>query len=63
MNSEKKERFKIPDIHGLGDRKMSKNSNRLEINSNRGAPAKSIMSTRSRGPSVNDILARRKESI
>ena len=63
LNSEKKDRFKIPEIQGFGDRKMSKNSNRLEINSNRGAPARSIMSTRSKGPSVNDILAKRKESI
>ena len=72
LNSEKKDRFRIPEIDGFGDRKLSKNSknsnllgtssNKFEFNSNKGA-AKSIMSKRSQGTTVNDILARRKESM
>ena len=66
LNSEKKGGFLIPDIEGVKDRKNSQNRNLLSVNSNRfelasnKGPGKSIMSTRSRGPSVNDILARRK---
>ena len=56
LNSEKKDRFRIPEVDGFGERKMSKNSknsnllgagsNRFELTSNKGA-AKSIMSKRS----------------
>ena len=56
LNSEKKDRFRIPEMDGFGDRKMSKNSknsnllgtnsNKFDLNSNKGA-ARSIMSKRS----------------
>ena len=62
LNSEKKDRFRIPEMDGFGERKMSKNSkNSNLLGSNKGA--RSIMSKRSQGTTVNDILARRKESM
>ena len=66
FNSEKKDKIEIPQVDNFKNRKPSNknmvsiHSNKFELTSNKGGVP---LSTKSKGPSVNSILARRKESF